>query len=251
MKKIMLFAALAGCMVLLTSCGDNKEEKKIKAQIATFDDQWEGYFTYTFNDDGKPTQIVRRGDGEATSPVSATYDFAYDGTTLIITVTKTGEDPYQWAEIHFGANGYASSFKDEWLETYNYVYNADGNITSCDRDGGERGTATYSDGDLTAFTRPADDGWEPKNHTYTADLNTENIYNIYFERIGVPRWLVETGLFGKPTKHLCATSKWQTSEITSTHTYALNSQNRIMRETKMYGDEPEVYEYTWKEVEVK
>lgn len=248
----MLFTALLiGCTMLFTSCGEENKEKETKAQIATFDDQWEGYFSYTFNADGKPTQIVRREEGDATSPVSATYTFAYDGATLIVTVAKMGEEPYQWAEIHFGANGYVSSFKDEW-ETYSYTYNADGNITSCDRDGTARGTVTYSDGDLITFTRPADDGgWEPKTHTYTADLNAEGIHNIYFERIGAPRWLVETGLFGKPTKHLCATSKWQTSETTSNYTYAIDSKGRVVRETKMYGNDPEVYEYTWNEIEVK
>jgi hypothetical protein len=252
MKKIMLFAALIGCTIMFASCDNKKEEDPVYTyRIASFYDQWAGFYEFNYAEDGKLSEAVLHGSGtSASDPVTKTYQFAWDGTTCNIMGIEEGYDPYIWATITMGTNGYASSYEKDG-SVFNFIYNADGNMISASRTkSGEtvlRGTANIVGGDIVSWGYPKDDTTKDKNITYTVDENIGGIYNIFIEENGVARWLMETKVFGKTTVHLPASQQWEDSETVYVFSYQADENGCVTRETKSKADgtSPEICEYTW------
>ncbi|MDR1973105.1 MAG: hypothetical protein LBQ31_00330 [Bacteroidales bacterium] len=252
MKKSMLFLALTGLLfsVCLTSCEKKKEDTKTK-KIATYSSEsygWTNTYTYTRNAEGKVTKVYRAETGEG-NEYNTTYNFYYDGSTITVKrIEHPDTEEKDFYTITIGSNGYASSFGDEW-DTWTYTYNNDNYIVDVDRNGDNRSEITVANGNVTAWTRYSDGVKQTKDQTFWGDKNVGGIYTMWSEGICPSRWLMETGLFGKPSSDLGKTSKWQHLDVQADYSYVKDADGYPTKETKLYGGEPdEEVSFTWVEV---
>lgn len=243
MKKIILLVAIVASLVI-SSCKKPAPEPVYYPRLATYEEVWEegtDQWVYTYNADGYVTGVVRNWveGGNAVLDKSWTFTWSYPSLSI------TGSSNY---DIVFGDNGYVKTMTekgDGWQETYTYVYDANGFMTSVSRDGELRSTITIENSNIKSWTRTEDGELQTKNHTYSTVLNVAGIYNIYSEKAGAGRWLMETGYFGRPCNNLCESNQWAHSDIKSTMKYDFDVNNCVTKVTKTYDGWDEVSNYTW------
>lgn len=248
MKKLFsVFAMLLAGAALMVSCdsggddnnGGGNETPKDTFRVKSFSlvgDGWADVYQYTYDATGRVTRIFREEGKD--------YNFAYSGQG--ITITNTG-NPF--ATIELNAQSYISKMTDEWGDVREYIYNAEGHMTQIKKNGEAVSTITLEQGCIASWTRMKDGELQTKTHTYTATPNTHGMQNIHSEATDPSRWMYETGLFGKPSVYLCASSRWAHSDIASTYEYEQDANGCVTKESKNYGGEMEYFEYTWEKVE--
>ena len=92
-----------------------------------------------------------------------------------------------------------------------------------------------------------------KRQTYKEELNVGGIFTVFTEKSSLKKWMFEAGFFGKASKNLVATDKWdQASDGTPNEKgaefeYRTDDDNYVVAEIKYYGGEldDETY-YIWK-----
>ncbi len=252
MKKIFsIMAMMIAVSVIVSSCKPvEPEEPEYSYRVATYAAEWSSgtdQWVYTYDATGKVTGIIRNWVVDNNPVLDKEWDFAWAYPNLTI----SGSNNYQ---ITFGSNGYVSSMTesgDGWAETYTYTYDSNGYLVSVSRDGELRSEIVIENGNIKTWSRLSDGVWQVKNHTYSTVENEYGIYNIYSERAGAGRWLMELGYFGKPCKNLCATNQWAHSDKGSTMQYDFDTTNNtIVRVIKTYDGEDEISHYTWESYEV-
>jgi hypothetical protein len=241
MKKsaIVLMMCLAAGLCF-TSC--TKKEKELIVKPATIADDWDSW-AFTWNEAHTQCTTVNRNNGERV------WNLDYSTAN---TVKITG---YSTMTITLGSNGYASKYADEWGDTFEYTYDAEGHMTKVTRSGEVRSNIVWTGGNMTSWSKfdTNDSGATveyKKTHTYSTVANLAGIYEVYCEKAGAPRWLFETGLFGKPNAYLCATNKWDYSETTSNLSYTFDSYNCPLKMTKTYGEDTENFSWTYNYIQV-
>lgn len=198
-------------------------------------DGWADVYQYTYDSEGRVTRVYREEGKD--------WTFAWNGSK--ITVTNSGN---AYAEFELGANGYVAKMTDEW-DVREFAYDAKGHMTQIKKNGDVVSDLVWEQECLVSWTRPSDDGFQTKIHTYTGTPNTNNIFNIYSEATDPGRWLYETGLFGKPSVYLCESSKWAHSDVAATYTYDMDDNGCVVKENKNYGGDMEYFEYTWEKID--
>ncbi|MDY3979161.1 MAG: DUF4595 domain-containing protein [Tidjanibacter sp.] len=241
MKKFLSFLAIAAMTAAVcVSCGDKNggedPEPEVKVRINTYSvlgDGWADVYVFTWNADGKVSN-VNRSNGDKV------WDFVYSGNTA----TVTGPDGD--FVLTLNANGYCTSMTDPWGDVRTYTYNADGQLTEVKKGADVKSTLTYEEGCLLTWTRTKDGALQTKTHTYSSKKNVAGIFNIIQEATDpANQWWYLTGLFGKPSKNLCDSSKWNHSDAAATYTYDFDENGCVTAEHKDYPDWPEEFTYTW------
>jgi hypothetical protein len=92
-----------------------------------------------------------------------------------------------------------------------------------------------------------------KRQTYKEDLNVGGIFTAFTEKSSLKKWMFEAGFFGKASKNLVATDKWDhNSDGTPNETgaefeYRTDDDGYVVAEIKYYGGELDrEYYYIWK-----
>ena len=252
MKKIFsILAMMIAVSVIVSSCKkDEPEEPEYKFMVETYSEDWGSgvdQWVYTYDATGKVTKVIRNWVENNNPVLDKQWDFVWANSTLTI----TGNNNYQ---ITFGSNGYAATMTesgDGWAETYTYTYDSNGYLVSVSRDGELRSEIVIENGNIKTWSRLSDGVWQVKNHTYSTIENVHGIYNIYSERAGASRWLMEMGYFGKPCKNLCETNQWAHSDKGSTMQYDFDTvNNTVTKVIKTYDGYDEISLYTWESYEV-
>jgi hypothetical protein len=258
MKKFLyltMAAFVAG--TVFTSCGDKTkeqggglEESTVKARITSYAataDSWTDVYTYEYAADGKVAKVKRAYYENDDLVPEKEFVFTYSGSTLTIT-DAMADDAVKYT-ITLGSNGMASAMTDEWEESYTYTYNSAGFITYIERGGSARSNVTIEDDCITLWTRFSDGEEQFKDQTFYDVKNVAQLHTIYSEQGGFSRWLAETGLFGKASAYMCASTKWQHSDANGTFTYDYDKNGLPTVENKDYPDYPEKGEFTWEILE--
>lgn len=246
MKKVLFLMLTAVAAVALTvSCTKDKKDdggKDAKTyRLVKYVDAYAGTFDYAYGADGKVSTITRveTYDGETYNTV---YSFNYkDAKNLEI---KEGDATKYTVELN--DKGHATKFADQW-DTYIISYDANGHMTKVERDGGVFSEITWSNGNITKWTKKEGDGFVEKLHSYGTDKNVGKIHNIFSEKCGIPRWLMETGLGGAATDYLCTGNGWGDPSLSS-YEYEANDDGYVTKEIKKGADYEEVGLYTWEEI---
>ena len=154
---------------------------------------------------------------------------------------------------------------------YSYEYDADGHLTKVIEDWGEGpvvvSICTWENGNMTSWSKEDEIPADPENpegaktarvkrQTYKEDLNIGGIFTCFTEKSSLKKWMFEAGFFGKPSKNLVATDKWDhnsdgtVNETGATFEYRFDEDDYVISEMKYYGGEldDETY-YFWKDAE--
>ena len=246
MKKFFFLMLTAVAAVALVSCKPENKDKPDQPgktyRLVKYVDAYAGTFDYAYGNDGKIATITRveEYDGETHNTVY-TFNYKNDKDLEIL----EGESVKYTVELN--DKGFATKFADQW-DSYLISYDADGHMTKVERDGGIFSEITWQNGNITKWTKKEENGsFSEKLHTYGADKNVAKIHNIFSEKCGIPRWLMETGIGGAATENLCTGNGWGDASLSS-YEYGANDDNYVTKEIKKGADYEEVGTYTWEEV---
>ena len=240
MKKV-LFAIAMIAVVALSGC--TKPEPKIQKRLVMCGDEWDKY-AFTYGADGK-ISVVNRNEGERT------WTFTWSGNTATVAYVKEGEvkDPYTFT---LGANGFVSTFTDTWGDVRNCTYDAEGHLLKVDKAGEVKCNCVWKDGDLEKWSRFSDGAEQFKIQSFLVDENVGGIFPDATDKAGLDRWMIELGLFGKPSKHLLDQATWDGSGAIAVQTYEKDEDGFVTKVSKVYdGGDPEIYEYAWEVINAK
>lgn len=213
-----------------------KPEVAVSYHIATYGDEWDTWF-YQYNPDWTVKRVYRTTDGTANGPLDREWNFAYDGKNVQV----TGKNEYT---ITLNDMGYVEKMIDG-SKTYDYIYDEEGHMIECYKDGESIVKCQWQDGNLMQWSKIRNDADAWKIHTYDATRNVGGIHAIYAEGTGPSRWFVETGMFGKACANLHSSNQWDYSEKGSTFTFDFDANGCVTAEYKLYGEDIEPYYYTW------
>lgn len=260
MKKFFYVLMTAAALVAV-SCdkeenkGNNGDEtdgpapRKVLLHLAS-DLTEDGEFLYgrsfEYNADGKISAVNEIGDwGEYNLNVT------YDGNKVTFTDPAKNEVAYEWT---LNEQGYVVKNGD-----YSYEYDAEGHLTKVIEDWGEGpqvvSICTWENGNMTSWTREGEAEDESgnarvKRQTYKEELNVAGIFTAYTEKSSLKKWMFEAGFFGKPSKNLVATDKWDDRESGATFEYRTDDDDYVVAEVKYWEGEvdDETY-YIWEAAE--
>lgn len=237
MKKV-LFAIAMIAVVALSGC--TKPEPKIQKRLVMCGDEWDKY-AFTYNADGK-ISVVNRNEGERT------WTFTWSGNTATVAYVKDGE-AQEPLKLTLGANGFVSTFTDTWGDVRNCAYDADGHLLKVDKAGDVKCNCVWKDGDLEKWSRFSDGEEQFKLQNFLVDENVGGIFPDATDKAGLDRWMIELGLFGKPSKHLLDQATWDGSGAIAVQTYEKDEDGFVTKVSKVYdGGDPEIYEYAWETI---
>ena len=198
--------------------------------------------------------------------VDETYEQDGEYKTWNLNVTREGnkltfteEDGNVWNEWTINEQGYVVE-RTSGESIYYYEYDAEGHLTKVYEDWNNTGKSlqsvcTWENGNMTSWTREGDaeDGSgnaRIKRQTYTEYPNVGGIFTVFTEKGGMSKWMFEAGFFGKSTKNLVKTDKWDDREEGATFDYRFDADDYVIAEQKFWGGEldDETY-YFWKDAE--
>ena len=257
MKKFFTLAALAFAATALVSCdpdqnktnkdGENDGPTVRKVLLAlpseiNEDNELVSGRTFRYNEDGSLAGVDEVWTDDETGELkSYNLNVTREGNKLTLT-TDEGDVEYEWT---VNEQGYVIENGD-----YSYEYDEDGHLIKVIEDWGEGpevvSICTWENGDMTSWTKEKelDDPNNPgqkiarvKRQTYTDRLNYGGIFTVFTEKSSLKKWMFEAGFFGKPTKHLVKTDKWDNNTEGATFEYRYDPDGYVVAEEKMYGGE--------------
>ena len=240
MKKV-LFAIAMIAVVALSGC--SKPEPKIQKRLVMCGDEWDKY-AFTYGADGK-ISVVNRNEGERT------WTFTWNGNSATVAYVKEGEakDPLSFT---LGANGFVSTWTDTWGDVRNCTYDAEGHLLKVDKAGDVKCNCVWKDGNLEKWSRFSDGAEQFKMQSFLVDENVGGIFPDATDKAGIDRWMIELGLFGKPSKNLLDQATWDGSGAIAVQTYEKDEDGFVTKVSKVYdGGDPEIYEYAWEVINAK
>lgn len=210
--------------------------------------------TFRYNEAGELIGVDEVWTEEDGTLQTWNLDIERSGNTLkLIDKANDNKVEYEWV---VNDKGYVVENGD-----YTYEYDADGHLTKVIEDWGEGpqvvSICTWVDGDLVSWTKENELENEEtgelyarvKRQTYTEDLNVGGIFTVFTEKSSLKKWMFEAGFFGKPTKHLVATDKWDDNEDGATFEYRTDDDDYVIEEIKYWAGSKEgsTY-YMWQEL---
>ena len=278
MKKFFTLAAIAFAAFAMASCektpdtgkeGEGEGEGTAKRKVllalpSKIDDNNKlvSGRTFRYNEDGSLAGIDEVWTNDDGSQGTWNLNVTRDGNKLTLT-TDEGDVEYEWT---VNEQGYVVKNGD-----YSYEYDADGHLTKVIEDWGEGpvvvSICTWENGNMTSWSKEDEIPADPENpegaktarvkrQTYKEDLNIGGIFTCFTEKSSLKKWMFEAGFFGKPSKNLVATDKWDhnsdgtVNETGATFEYRFDEDDYVISEMKYYGGEldDETY-YFWKDAE--
>lgn len=229
-------------VAVLCMTGCNKDNK-IQKRLLMCGDEWDKY-TFTYAEDGK-LSFVDRNSGERT------WSFKWSGNKATVTYIKEGEtkDPLSFT---LGDNGFVSSYTDTYGDERSCTYDKDGHLLQVKKFDEVKCNCVWEKGDLVKWSRFSDGAEQYKEQTFMVDENLAGIFPDATDKAGIDRWMIEVGLFGKPSKHLLDQAAWEGSGQVAVQTYTKDEDGFVTKVEKVFdGGEPEIYEYQWEVIEKK
>lgn len=254
MKKFFALAAIAFAAFAVASCekpannGDNGDDpisvkKVLKSLASKVDENGEMLSgrTFTFDEQGRITEVseIWSGGGEV-------HTATWEGNT--VTFVKDGENKWSWT---LGENGYVTSCV-KGSSTYTYEYDTEGHLIKINEDWGEGLTlvsvVTWENGNMTSWTKhgetnedennPGTEIPQVKRQTYKTELNVGGIFTAYPEKGNLSQWMLELGYFGKASKNLVATDKWdhKIASYIATFEYRTDDDDFVVAQMKYLPD---------------
>lgn len=268
MKKFFTWAAIAFAAIAMVSCekdtntGNNGEEgegttaRKVLLHLAsrvTDEGDIESGRSFRYNEDGSLAGVDEVWTNDDGSLGTWNLNVTRNGNKLTLT-TDEGDVEYEWT---VNEQGYVVKNGD-----YSYEYDAEGHLTKVIEDWGEGpqvvSICTWENGNMTSWTKENELEDEEtgekyariKRQTYSDELNVGGIFTAFTEKSSLKKWMFEAGFFGKPSKNLVATDKWEDNEKGANFEYRTDDDNYVIAEVKYYGGEldDETY-YIWKDAE--
>jgi len=209
--------------------------------------------TFRYNEDGTLAGVDEVWTNDDGSIGKYNLNVTREGNKLTL-VTDEGDVEYEWT---VNEQGYVVKNGD-----YSYEYDAEGHLTKVIEDWGEGpqvvSICTWENGNMTSWTKEDELENEEtgekyarvKRQTYKEDLNVGGIFTVFTEKSSLKKWMFEAGFFGKASKNLVATDKWDDNEEGATFEYRFDADDYVIAEMKYYGGEldDETY-YFWKDAE--
>ena len=209
--------------------------------------------TFRYNEDGTLAGVDEVWINDDGSRGTYNLNITREGNKLTL-VTDEGEVEYEWT---VNEQGYVVKNGD-----YSYEYDAEGHLTKVIEDWGDGpqvvSICTWENGNMTSWTKEDELENEEtgekyarvKRQTYKEDLNVGGIFTVFTEKSSLSKWMFEAGFFGKASKNLVATDKWDDNEEGATFEYRFDADDYVIAEMKYYGGEldDETY-YFWKDAE--
>ena len=267
MKKFIYSLMAAAALVAAVSCEktpDNNEGEEPEGPAARkvllalpssldADGNLASGRTFRYNEDGSLAGIDEVWTNDDGTLGKWNLNVTRNGNKLTLT-TDGGDVEYEWT---VNEQGYVVKNGD-----YSYEYDADGHLTKVIEDWGEGpvvvSICTWEDGNLVSWTKEDELENEEtgeryarvKRQTYKTDLNVGGIHTVFTEKSSLKKWMFEAGFFGKASKNLVATDKWDDNEQGATFEYRTDDDDYVVAEVKYYGGEldDETY-YIWQAAE--
>ena len=233
-------------VVALSGC--TKPEPKIQKRLVMCGDEWDKY-EFTYGADGKIAAVNRNKQDDGS--YERTWTFTWNGNKATVVYVKEGEtkDPLSFT---LGANGFVSTWTDTWGDVRNCTYDADGHLLKVDKAGDVKCNCVWKDGNLEKWSRFNDGAEQFKLQNFLVDENVGGIFPDATDKAGIDRWMIELGLFGKPSKNLLDQATWDGSGAIATQKYTKDEDGFVTKVEKVYdGGDPEIYEYAWEVINAK
>ena len=215
--------------------------------------------TFRYDDNGLLVGIDEVWTNDVGELESWNLNVTRNGNVLTLT-NDEGDVEYEW-EVN--EKGYVVKKGD-----YSYEYDAEDHLVKVIEDWGEGphvvSICTWENGNMVSWTREDDIPADPANpegertarvkrQTYKEELNVGGLFTVFTEKSSLKRWMFEAGFFGKPSKNLVATDKWDhksdgtPNETGAEFEYRTDDDGYVVAEIKYYGGEldDETY-YIWK-----
>ena len=203
--------------------------------------------TFRYNEDGSIAGIDEVWTNKETGELESwNLNVTRDGNKLTLT-TDEGDVEYEW-EVN--EKGYVVKNGD-----YSYEYDADDHLVKVIEDWGEGpqvvSICTWENGNMTSWTKEQELTNEEtgekyarvKRQTYSDEPNVGGIFTVFTEKSSLKKWMFEAGFFGKPTKNLVATDKWDDNEKGAEFEYRTDDDDYVVAEFKYYGGELDATTY--------
>ncbi|MBO4585998.1 MAG: hypothetical protein J5675_05290 [Bacteroidales bacterium] len=244
MKKVLYAIAMLGVAALAFSAC-NKDDQKVTKRLSMCGDEWDKYY-FSYNSDGSLKEVNRNPADDGT--YERTWTFTWNGKTATVKYVKEGEEQGPLS-FTLGDNGFVSTFTDTWGDVRNVAYDKDGHMLKVDKAGDVKCNCVWENGDLKKWSRFSDGAEQFKIQSFLADENVAGIFPDATDKAGIDRWMIEVGLFGKPSKHLLDQAAWDGSDAVAVQTYVKDADGFVVKVNKVYdGGDPEIYEYAWEDV---
>ena len=262
MKKFFTIAAIAFAAIAMTSCnkeqgpnnGDENEAPKARKVLLALPSRIDadGNMTsgrqFRYDEAGVLVGIDEVWTNDDGSLGTWNLDIERSGNTLkLIDKANDNKVEYEWV---VNEKGYVVKNGD-----YTYEYDSEDHLVKVIEDWGEGpqvvSICTWENGNMTSWTREGeaeDGGARVKRQTYKEELNEGGIFTCFTEKSSLKKWMFEAGFFGKPSKNLVATDKWDDRDKSAEFEYRTDDDDYVVAEVKYYGGEldDETY-YIWQE----
>ena len=264
MKKFF-YVLMAAAALVAVSCdknNDNKENdenegdgpvaRKVLLALPTAIDEDNNLVkgrSFRYNEDGSLAGVDEVWTDEETGELMYyNLNVSRTGNKLTLT-TDEGDVEYEW-EVN--EQGYVVKNGD-----YSYEYDNEGHLTKVIEDWGEGpqvvSICTWENGNMTSWTKEKENeggSARIKRQTYKDTPNIGGIFTVFTEKSSLKKWMFEAGFFGKATKNLVATDKWDDNTDGASFEYRYDEDGYVITETKYWAGEAEgnTY-YFWKSLE--
>ena len=223
--------------------------------------------TYRYDDAGTLIGVDEVWTDKETGELAYwNLDIVRNGNKLQLIDNAAEEGPKVEYEWEVNEKGYVVKNGD-----YTYEYDSEDHLVKVIEDWGEGpvvvSICTWVDGNMVSWTKEDEIPADPENpegektarvkrQTYTDEPNVGGIFTVFTEKSSLKKWMFEAGFFGKASKNLVATDKWDQdskgfpNEDGAEFEYRKDDDGYVVAEIKYYGGEldDETY-YIWQAAE--